>query len=171
MVTVLQINTMSSESLILANRFREVILSGTWIANTNYKNELTSISWETANRSVAGLNSIALLAQHINYYIKGINNVFRGGSLDIRDKFSFDFPEIASQESWEQFLETFWKNSEEFAEHVESLSDDDLRSVFIDERYGTFQRNIDGVIEHAYYHLGQLVLLKKLVMNPDSNVL
>lgn len=159
---------MSNESLTLANRFREVILSGTWIANTNYKNELTATSWKMSIAKVEDLNSVALLAQHINYYVSGINNVFRGGSLDIKDKYSFDFPEIASQERWEQFLETFWKNSEEFAAHVESLSDDDLSSVFIDERYGTFQRNIDALIEHAYYHLGQIVLLKKLMRSTNN---
>lgn len=32
-----------SDQIILANRFREVILNGTWIANTNFKNELETL--------------------------------------------------------------------------------------------------------------------------------
>jgi hypothetical protein len=32
-----------------------------------------------------------------------------------------------------------------------------LDEVFVDEKYGTYQRNIDGMIEHAYYHLGRLL--------------
>ncbi len=35
-----------------------------------------------------------MLTQHVNYYISGVLNVFDGGTLDIRDKLSFDFPAI-----------------------------------------------------------------------------
>ena len=34
---------------------------------------------------------------------------------------------------------------------------------FIDAKYGTFLRNIEGVIEHSYYHLGQISLIRKLI--------
>jgi hypothetical protein len=34
---------------------------------------------------------------------------------------------------------------------------------FIDEKYGTFLRNIEGVIEHSYYHLGQISLIRKMI--------
>lgn len=61
-----------NNQLKLANRFREVILNGTWIANTNFKNELSKINWKIAIKKSENLNSIASLAQHIHYYIKGI---------------------------------------------------------------------------------------------------
>ena len=32
-----------------------------------------------------------------------------------------------------------------------------------DPKYGSWYRNIHGIIEHAHYHLGQIVLLKKLI--------
>ena len=38
-----------------------------------------------------------------------------------------------------------------------------MNEGFVDEKYGTYLRNIDGMIEHAYYHLGQVVLIKKLL--------
>lgn len=87
----------------LADRFREVILNGTWIANTNFKNELNKTNWQTVIVKINKLNSIALLAQHIHYYINGIKNVLLSGNLDISDKFSFDFPEITSQQQWQVF--------------------------------------------------------------------
>lgn len=46
-------------------------------------------------------------------------------------------------------------NAEKFANHVESMSDEKLNKIFVDEKYGTYQRSIEGVIEHSYYHLGQ----------------
>lgn len=154
---------MKSDSQLLAMRFREVILNGTWVANTNYKNELTGLDWEIAVSKVGSLNTISLLAQHVHYYINGINNVFRGGTLDIKDKYSFDFPVIQSQQEWDEFLAKFWNGAEVFAAFVDDIFDEDLSKVFTDEKYGTFQRNIECMIEHAYYHLGQIVLLKKLI--------
>lgn len=147
----------------LARRFREVILNGTWIANTNYKNQLEDLDYKMATSQVDSLNTIAVLAQHIHYYIKGINNVFNGGNLEIRDIYSFDFNPIESQSQWEEFLEKFWNDAEEFASFVEKMSDEKFNEPFVDEKYGSYLRNIDGMIEHSYYHLGQISLLKKLI--------
>ena len=148
---------------VIANRFREVILNGTWVANTNFKHQLAGLDWKVATAQTDAPNTIAILAQHIHYYINGINNVFRGGSLDIRDKYSFDFPPMQSQEDWDRFLDKFWHDSEEFAALIEQMPDEKLEEGFVDEKYGTYRRNIDAMIEHSYYHLGQIVLLKKRI--------
>lgn len=150
-------------TLEIASRFREIILNGTWVANTNYKDQLTNLDWKIATTPIKSLNTIASLAQHIHYYINGINIVFKGGSLDIRDKYSFDFPPINSQEEWKIFLAKFWNDSEEFATFIEQMPDEKLEQAFVDEKYGTYKRNIDAMIEHSYYHLGQIVLIKKII--------
>ena len=152
-------------SFEIAKRFREVILNGTWVANTNYKHQLTGLDWKIATAKFQSLNTIAILAQHIHYYINGVKNVFKGGSLDIKDKYSFDFPPMHSQDDWENFLTRFWNDAEEFASLIEQMPEEKLNEKFVDEKYGTYQRNIDGMIEHSYYHLGQIVLLKKMVAN------
>ena len=86
----------------LANRFREVFLNGTWIANTNYKDQLSGLNWKQAITKIGSLNSILALTYHINYYVAGVLQVFEGGNLDIRDKYSFDFPDIKSEEEWNE---------------------------------------------------------------------
>lgn len=146
-----------------ANRFREVILNGTWVANTNFKAQLSDITWQLATHKVGTFNTIAALTYHIHYYIAGILNVFEGGTLDIKDKYSFDLPPIQSQEDWEQLRDKLWSDAEKFAHFVEQMPDEKLHAVFVDEKYGTYLRNIDGMIEHSYYHLGQVVLIKKLL--------
>ncbi|MEZ0129054.1 DUF1572 domain-containing protein [Flavobacterium sp. LBUM151] len=150
-------------TLEIASRFKEIILNGIWVANTNYKHQLENLDWKTAVTPVKNLNTISVLAQHIHYYINGLNIVFKGGPLDIKDKFSFDFPAINSQEEWENFLTKFWNDTEEFASLVEKMPDEKLDQAFIDEKYGTYKRNIEAMIEHSYYHLGQIVLIKKLL--------
>ncbi|UWX59672.1 DUF1572 domain-containing protein [Chryseobacterium oranimense] len=153
---------MSSPSQ-LAKRFREVILNGLWIANTNFKAQLSDITWEQATTRVGSLNTIAMLTFHIHYYIAGIINVLEGGELEIKDKFSFDFPPIESAEQWEKLLNKLWADAEKFATLVEKIPDNKLDEAFVDEKYGSYRRNIDGMIEHSYYHLGQITLIKKML--------
>lgn len=148
----------------IANRFKEVLLNGKWIANTNFKEQLSTLSWAHATYKVDSLNTIAALTYHINYYIAGVLNVLEGGALEIRDKYSFDLPPIQSQQDWEKLLHELWTNAEKFADKVEQLPDDYLENMFADEKYGTVRRNIEAIIEHSYYHLGQVSLLKKMIL-------
>ena len=149
----------------IAKRFREVVLNGTWVAGTNFKDQLSTVSAEQATQKIGSLNTIALLTSHIHYYISGILNVLEGGTLDIRDKFSFDFPAVKSQEDWEKVLNKFWNDSEKFANLVEQMTKEKLNEDFTDRKYGSYQRNINAMIEHCYYHLGQIVLIKKLILH------
>lgn len=150
-------------SEMLAIRLREVFLEGTWIANTNFKAQLSSISWEDAIKKIGDLNSIADLTFHINYYVKGILDAFSNSKLEIQDKFSFDTPPINSAEDWDNLVQQFLKNAKIFVATIGVLEDEALQKPFFDERYGTLERNIEGVIEHGYYHLGQISLIKKLL--------
>ncbi|HET8803912.1 MAG TPA: DUF1572 domain-containing protein [Aequorivita sp.] len=149
----------------LASRFREVLLNGTFIANTNYKDQMENLPLQIAQQKAGDLNTIAILAQHVHYYIKGVSNVFKGSDLEIRDAYSFDFPAMTSETEWKSFLQAFFRDAEEFATLVEKLPENKLNDAFTDEKYGTYQRNIDAMIEHCYYHLGQIVLLKKLIQS------
>ncbi len=152
----------------LAKRFQEVYLNGDWVANTNFKKALSDVTWQEAVREVGSLNTIAALTFHVNYYISGVLTVLRGGSLEIKDQYSFECPEIQSPAGWEALVNDLLANSEAFAEEIEKISDIQLREIFVDEKYGTYQRNIEGIIEHGYYHLGQIVLLKKLIRNKNK---
>ena len=152
-----------SSSAALAKRLREVVLDGRWVANTNFKDQLSTLSLEQALMKVGNHNSIAALTFHVDYYIGGVLHVLEGGTLDIHDKYSFDLPELTTEHQWQELLTAFWLHAEQLARRVELLTEDDLIAVFVDERYGTLRRNIDGIIEHAYYHLGQISLLRKLL--------
>lgn len=147
----------------LAIRFRDVILKGTWIANTNFKDQIEDIDWTAATKKVASLNTISILTQHVNYYIKGIINVYINGKLEIKDKYSFDFPPVTSETEWTTIKNNFWSNAEKLANLIEQMNDEQLEEDFVDNKYGTYLRNIDGLIEHCYYHLGQVVLIKKML--------
>ena len=148
---------------ILATRLREVLLDGLWIANTNYKAQITAISWQQAIQKVNDLNSIAALTFHINYYLDGLLRALESGVLDIHDKFSFDMPPINSEDDWLKLRNEFIKNAELFVNKVKDMDESMTDAPFIDERYGTYEKNINGVVEHCYYHLGQVVIIRKML--------
>lgn len=158
---------MSSTSQ-LAKRFREVLLDGLWIANTNFKDQLSNVNMEQATAKIVSLNTIAMLTFHIDYYIAGLIHVFEGGDLEIRDQYSFDLPPVESEEQWESLKSKLWKDAEKFAALLEQMPDSKMNEGFVDEKYGTYLRNIDGMIEHCYYHLGQITLIKKLLQQKKS---
>ena len=153
-----------TRNLAIANRLREVLLNGKWIANTNFKEQILSVSWEQAIQKVDNLNTIALLTFHINYYLVGLSNVLNGGRLEIKDKYSFDLPEIKSEKDWNKLVNDFLSNSEMFVKQVEQMDESMLDQPFAEEKYGSYLRNIEGVIEHSYYHLGQVSLIRKMIV-------
>lgn len=152
-----------TRNITIASRLREVLLDGHWIANTNYKEQIQNINWEQATQKVANLNSIAALTYHINYYLEGLLNAFENGKLEISDKYSFDLPPIIAEADWNKFVATFLNNSEKFVNKVELIDESYFDQPFIDGKYGTYLRNIEGVIEHSYYHLGQISLIRKII--------
>ena len=51
------------------------------------------------------------------------------------------------------------------------MPDEKLSEVFVDEKYGTYERNINLMIEHCYYHLGQILIIKKLVARKEGKAI
>ncbi|MBX2845872.1 MAG: DUF1572 domain-containing protein [Saprospiraceae bacterium] len=145
----------------LADRLEEVLINGKWISNTNFKEQLLTLSWTQAVQKIESCNTIADLTFHINYYIAGLISVLNGGALDIRDTYSFDAPPITSEQDWEDLVNKFYLDAEVFIEQVRNMTTEEIRSDFVDKKYGTYWKNIDAIIEHCYYHLGQIVLLRK----------
>lgn len=146
----------------IAKQLREVLLEGTWVA-TNYKVQLEDVDWKQATKKVADLNTIADLTFHIDYYLNGLIQVFQGEKLDIKDKYSYDAPPITSAKDWDLRMQKLFYDAETFATLIENLSVQDLMQSFVEEKYGNNFINIQAMIEHCYYHLGQIVLIKKLL--------
>ena len=147
----------------IARHFREVHFGGNW-TSVNLKDSLAGITWQQATTKVDSLNTIAALVYHINYYIGAILKVLEGGPLDAHDKYSFDLPLIQSDEDWEKLVNKTWTDAKNFANLIEQLPESKLENDFSEKKYGSYYRNLHGLIEHTHYHLGQIVLLKKIIL-------
>ena len=151
-----------------AKHLRDVHFGGNWTA-VNLKDSLAGITWQQATTKVHSFNTIAALVYHMNYYIGAASKVLQGGPLDAHDKYSFDLPPIQSQNDWEKLLDKTWSDAENFAGMIEKMPESKLAENFSDGKYGTNFRNLNGIIEHIHYHLGQIVLIKKLLPQEEKS--
>ena len=152
----------------IAKLFRDLYYGGNW-TGVDVKESLAGVNWQHATTKVKSLNTIAALVFHMNYYVTAVLEVLQGKALYGSDKNSFDAPPIGSQQDWEELLNKTWAEVEKFATQVEQLPENKLWETFSDEKYGNYYKNIHGVIEHCYYHLGQIVLIKKILLENDKN--
>ena len=51
---------------------------------------------------------------------------------------------------------------------LEKLPENRLWENIADPKYGDYYRNIQGIIEHNHYHLGQIALMKKIVKGAEK---
>ncbi|MGB8193707.1 MAG: DinB family protein [Chitinophagaceae bacterium] len=151
----------------IAKHLRDAHFGGNW-TSVNLKNTLADVTWEQATTKLHSLNTVAALVYHINYYVSAVLGVLQGAPLDAKDKYSFDHPPIESEEDWEQLMNKTWEEAESFASLIEQLPESRLWETFVDEKYGNYYRNFQGVIEHTHYHLGQIVLIKKIISQSDK---
>ena len=146
----------------IAKHFRDLHFGGNW-TDVNMRDTLSDVDWKQATTKIGSFNTIATLVFHTNYFVEVVLQVLEGGPLDGNDKLSFDHPSINSEEDWQNMLNNSWIKAEKLAKLIKKLTDEKLLGDFIDPKYGSYYRNINGIIEHSHYHLGQMVMLKKLI--------
>jgi hypothetical protein len=146
----------------ISKHFRDVFFGGNWTVSC-MQEQLKDVSWQQATTTIDGFNTIVALTYHSYYFVLALLDVLEGKPLTAHDKFSFNHPQIQSQQDWENFLNNIWIDVERTALLIEQLQNDKLSEDFADAKYGTYYRNITGIIEHTHYHLGQIVIIKKML--------
>lgn len=149
----------------LATQVHQVYFGGNW-TEVNLKTTVSNINWNTAIRKIEGFNTILALTYHIHYFTKVQLRVLEDGPLIGNDSESYKHPNISSQNEWETLQKTMWNEAERFTKILSKLPDTTLDTPFTDKKYGTYTSNILGLIEHTHYHLGQIIILNKLLLKP-----
>lgn len=149
-------------SHLLSIHIRGVHSGGNW-TDVNLRSTLADITPDEATTRIGECNTIVMLVFHIKYYIGETLNVLRGGTLEAHDLHSYALPPIETADDWDALRTAALHSGEEFAELVGQLPESVWGEHFVEAKQGTYYRNIAGIIEHTHYHLGQIVLLKKLL--------
>ena len=152
----------------IARQLQDVYFGGNW-TDVSLKDGLEGIGWEEATRKVHGFNSIAALIYHMNFYVRVAIRVLQGDKPDAKDTDSFGHPPIASHADWQHLLDRTWSEVNTLAGMVEQMPEQKLQETFLSEKYGNYFRNLTGITEHVHYHLGQVVLIRKIIREDTGN--
>ncbi|MBT8195289.1 MAG: DUF1572 domain-containing protein [Bacteroidia bacterium] len=146
----------------LAKHLKQVFFGGNW-TSSNLKDTLVDVTWQEAATKVHSLNTITQLVYHIHYFIIAVTNVLEGKELNSKDEQSFSHSAVQNEDDWQTMIKQTLSDAEKLSALIERLPDNELNSTFVKEEYGSYNRNLLGIIEHTHYHLGQIVLIKRMI--------
>lgn len=156
-------NTTHTVTRQLAQHLRMFYNGGNW-TGVCLRDAVEGLTHDEAIRQTGSRNSIAILVFHITYYVRAITRVLQGNPIEAHDKYSFEAPTVRNNEEWLELCNGAFADGELLATLIEELPDNILNSDFADAKYGSYHRNLLGVIEHCHYHCGQMMLMRKLTV-------
>ena len=153
----------------LARHFRQAYTGGSF-SEKHLQRELSGLTFQQATtRSGRGdTNSIAAIAYHLHFYVLGLETALAGGTLDTRDAASWDTPAIETQAQWDALVAEVLRVGAAFAKTLAALPEAEVWAPFYAPTNSSTFTNALGVLEHVYYHLGQIVVIRKALGIPSG---
>ncbi|MBN9296380.1 MAG: hypothetical protein J0I41_05175 [Filimonas sp.] len=150
--------------LLLAQHIIDVHEGDNW-TEIDIKGTLEDVSFEEAITVIpASPNSIAMLVHHLTFYSNKVHERLQGIYNAIPASNGFEMPPVKSEKDWKKLKADNLRAANSLANEVKIFP---LEQLFELTASGssTYYKNVQGIIEHAHYHLGQMVLLKKIIRN------
>lgn len=153
-----------SVSEAIAQHLLDIHFGENWTDSWITKN-LEDVSRKEAIQVTAGsVNTIASLLYHITFYNKVVEQRLKGTDPYINEANGFDLPVIHSDEDWEALKAANLQSARDLAALIRNIPDARLQQpVLKAPGSSSYYRQLHGVIEHAHYHLGQIVILKHII--------
>jgi uncharacterized damage-inducible protein DinB len=149
---------------LLAQHITDVYKGNNW-TDVNINETIKNIDWKQAQQQTeASPNTIASLLHHLYYWNGIISKRMDGETPVIPEENGFDVPYLNSEEEWNALKEKTHQSFIQLAEKVKNFPEEKLMNNYSPEINSTIYRNIQGLVEHAHYHLGQIVILKNIII-------
>jgi len=148
----------------ISQHILEVFEGGNW-TDVNFKDTLKDINYKEATTvTKASFNTIAALVYHTCFYNEVVLKRLQGINPAINEKNGFDLSPIKNESDWNELKQRCFRSVHALAEAVKKFPEDELSQLTI-TNHSTHYKTLHGVAEHGHYHLGQIVILKKLIKN------
>lgn len=147
---------------LIAKHITEVQEGDNW-TEVNIKDTLSDINYKEATTVTgASYNTIASLVHHLGFYNDVVMQRLSGTEPIINESNGFDMAAIKNEDDWIKLKERNMQSARQLASAVREFPEERIFELTV-TGHSTHYKTLHGIVEHAHYHLGQIVLLKKLI--------
>ena len=107
-------------------------------------------------------NTIEMLLNHLTYWNKVMMQRVNGIKIEVPESNGFDKSSMLTDAQWQELKQDNIRSAHELAAAIRAVPEDRLTEPILPD-YSSTYKNFQGTVEHVHYHLGQMVMLKKLV--------
>ncbi len=153
---------MMLESKRVSNLYQSIYNGDPWLEVT-LENTLKNVSAAQAYRKInPNLNTIWEIVNHLIQWRRNILKRVQGETITTPDHNYFVPVLDSSEAAWEQSLQNLAKSQELWNSFLNTFDDANFEKIYPTNNH-TYYEHIHGIIQHDVYHLGQIVILKKLL--------
>jgi uncharacterized damage-inducible protein DinB len=133
-----------------------------WL-DVNMMDNLSKLTWQQAGRKVhPRLNTIWEIVDHLVSWRMNVLQRVQGELIKTPADNYFAPVAERSERNWSATLARFQVSQGAWIQFLEQADDEILESVY-PVNHMTYYEQIHGIIQHDAYHLGQIVLLAKML--------
>ena len=149
------------ESARISKLFRDLFDGDPWLG-VNILSTLEGISAEKAASKIApGRNSIWEIVNHMTSWRQNVLRRVQGEVLTSPEH-NYILPvDVTTEDAWKESIEKLRESQEQWLVFLKSADEETLESFYPGNKE-TYYYNIQGILQHDAYHLGQIVFLSKL---------
>jgi uncharacterized damage-inducible protein DinB len=146
----------------IATHIRDCFDGENW-TSVNISDTLKDVDWQQAQqRTTASQNTIDSLLHHLYYWNGIMMERIKGINPSVPDLNGFDAGELKNENDWNDLKEKTHQSFIQLADAVKNFPEEKLFETSPTGK-SSYYKNFHGIVEHAHYHLGQIVILKKLI--------
>jgi uncharacterized damage-inducible protein DinB len=150
---------------LIAEHLLELFHGKNW-TDVSLTDAVSDIKYKEAfAHTKASPNSIASIVQHLAFWNRVMMARLKGVRTEIPKDNGFGISGLETQEKWQEILKDNSQSAEDLANAIKSFDERKLQDPIL-TGYPSVYKSLHGLIEHGYYHLGQIVSIKKLSGNP-----
>lgn len=146
---------------LIAEALTDVFSGDNW-TDLNLQDALAEVGYQMAQSKVPFTeNTIAKIVYHLKYSNETVLKRAQGFPVQYdNENEGFAAPLLNSEQDWQKLIKETMESAKILAEAVASFPQEKLAEEIL-PGFSSAYKNFQGVVEHAHYHLGQIVMIKK----------
>lgn len=149
----------------IATAITDVFTGNNW-TDQNIQNGLADVDFKMAQQKIPFTeNTIAKILYHLKYSNEVVLERANGNPVQYdNDALGFAAPEICSEQDWQHLIQKTFFSSEKLAEALRKFPEEKMFEPIL-PGFSTAYKTFHGIVEHAHYHLGQIIMIKKYLQS------